>query len=220
MVSSMLVRGVDHLQCHHVDHHVSWSKFMGLVGWLVWLVKTNCWVSPERRFLTSPTHPPPLHKCRGQSHKSRPELFYPFYNHSWTLPLASYILLLRFQDFFHLTKSLVIFFNHPRRPVLVVTVLAVCTDGPALCTLRCALCTLHATVAWMLDATPPLGLRTSEKRGNGRKDARTAYFVTPLQPQETFPLLKLTQWSWLKLRENLREQRKHIEPSYFLIPRL
>ena len=140
---------------------LSWSKLMGLVGWLVWLVKTNCWVSPERRFLTSPTHPPPLHKCRGQSHKSRPELFYPFYNHSWTLPLASYILLLRFQYFFHLTKSLVIFFNHPRRPVLVVTVLAVCTDGPALCT-------LHATVAWMLDATPPLGLRTSEKRGNGK----------------------------------------------------
>ena len=193
---------------------LSWSKLMGLVGWLVWLVKTNCWVSPERRFLTSPTHPPPLyHKCRGQSHKSRPELFYPFYNHSWTLPLASYILLLRFQYFFHLTKSLVIFFNHPRRPVLVVTVLAVCTDGPALCT-------LHATVAWMLDATPPLGLRTSEKRGNVRKDGRTSYFVTPLQPQETFPLLKLTQWSWLKLRENLREQRKHIEPSYFLIPRL
>ena len=28
----------------------------------------------------------------------------------------------------------------------MVTVLAVCTDGPALCT-------LHATVAWMLDAT-------------------------------------------------------------------
>ena len=99
MVSSMLVRGVDHLQCHHVDHHVSWSKLMGLVGWLVWLVKTNCWVSPERRFLTSPTHPPPLYQCWGQSHKSRPELFHPFYNHSSTLPLASSFLLLRFQDF-------------------------------------------------------------------------------------------------------------------------
>ena len=41
MVELMLARGVHHLLCHHVDHHVSWSKVMGLVGWSVWLVKTD-----------------------------------------------------------------------------------------------------------------------------------------------------------------------------------
>ena len=119
----------------------------GLDQW-VWLVKTNWWVSPGRRFPSSPTHSPT--SASGQTQKQTKAVLWFVFRATILEPWLLYVPRCMETFLFSITFFL-IFFNHPRRPVLVLTVQLNCAQTVSV--YQPTNGSVHARLAWMPPTT-------------------------------------------------------------------